>query len=156
MTKEELVYITLKQLSENFNTSPENFRLEDAELGPTQGSFPGPTIIWQFKVELKDGEQPIIDPLNATRTIIVTFNKISNQLSCHIYLREVNTISSATMADSQAVVQCCSFPILNRTYRRFKQIRESLIDRRREKEFWDYMKKLNNIFPSTHEDELFK
>jgi len=155
MTKEELIHITLKQLSENLKSSPENFRLEDPEFGPPFGTFPGPTIVWQFKVKVKE-DTYIQDPLNATRTIIVTFNKIAKQLSCFIYFREVNTLNQSVMPDTQAMVQCCEFPILNRTYRQFMKIRQQLIKQRREKEFVDYMRKLNNIFPSTHEDDIFK
>jgi len=65
-------------------------------------------------------------------------------------------MSHAVMADTQAIVQCCEFPILNRTYRKFMKVRDKLIKQRKEKEFIDYMKKLNKIFPSTHEEELFK
>lgn len=155
MTREELIHLTLGQLSESLKTSPQNFRLEDLELGPVNGSFNGPTIIWQFKVEIQPGSY-IQDPLNATRTIIVTYNKIAKQISCHIYFREVNTINSAMMPDSQATFQCCEFPILNRTYRQFMKLRKQLIQRRREKEYLDYLKKLNDIFPSTHVDEIFK
>lgn len=155
MTKEELIHITLRQLSENLKSSPENFRLEDVEFAPTIGSFPGPTIVWQFKVKIKE-DTYIQDPLNATRTIIVTFNKIAKQISCLIYFREVNTLNQSVMPDTQAMIQCCELPILNRTYRQFMKIRKQLIKQRREKEFIDYMRKLNNIFPSTHEDDIFK
>lgn len=155
MKKEELIHITLKQLSDSLITTPENFRLEDPELGNTQGSFPGPTIVWQHRLKVKE-DTYIPDPLNATRTIIVTYNKMANQLSCFIYLREVNTLNHAIMPDSQAMVQCFHFPILNRTYRQFTAIRKSLVQQRREKEYLDYMRKLNNIFPSTHEDDIFK
>jgi hypothetical protein len=155
VTKEELIHLTLKQLRENFESTPENFRLEDAELGIPQGTWPGPTIIWQFKVKVKE-DTYIQDPLNATRTIIVTYNKIANQLTCLIYFREVNSLNNSITPDTQAMVQCCNFPILNRTYRQFMDIRKVLIKQRREKEFVDYMRKLNNIFPSTHEDDIFK
>lgn len=155
MTKEELIHLTLKQLSESLKLSPENFRLEDPELGIMSGSFPGPTIVWQFKVQLKDG-QFIPDPLNATRTIMVCYNKLANNLSCYIFLREINSISANVTPDSQASIDLLNFPILNRTYRQFQSIRKNLIQQKREKEYVDYLRKLNNIFPATHEDELFK
>lgn len=155
MTKEELVYITLKQLSENLKTSPENFRLEDPELGSSVGSWPGPSIVWQFKFKVKENEY-IQDPLNATRTIIVTYNKMAKQLNCMIYYREVNSLGSNYAPETQAMVQCFEIPSFNRTYREFNRVKKLLIKARREKEFLDYMKKLNNIFPSTHEDDLFK
>ena len=81
---------------------------------------------------------------------------MAKQLSCLIYFREVNTLNQSVMPDTQALVQCSEIPILNRTYRQFMKIRQQLIKQRREKEFIDYMRKLNNIFPSTHEDDIFK
>ena len=156
MTKEELVYITLKQLSESLKSSPDNFRLEDSELGSTTNTFPGgPAIVWQFKVQVKEG-QYIQDPLNASRTIIVTYGKYSKQMACYIYFREVNNIGTIIAPETQAMIQCCEFPILNRTYRLFMNIRKQLVKQHHEKEFATYMRKLNNIFPATHEDELFK
>lgn len=156
MTKEELIYRTLKQLSENLKSSPENFRLEDTEIGTSsKDSYPGPTIIWQFKVKLKE-DTYIQDPLNATRTIIVYFNKMARQMTCLIYFREVSNINHSIVPDSQVMFQCYEWPTLNRTYRQFMKLRKSLINQRNEKEFLDYMKKLNNIFPSTHEDDIFK
>jgi hypothetical protein len=155
MTKEELIHITLRQLIESFKTSPENFRLDDAELGQPTGLFPGPTIVWQFKVKLKE-DTYIQDPLNASRTIIVTYNKVAKQISCAIYFREVNEKSNHITPDTQATFQCSEIPILNRTYRQFQKIRQLLVKQRREKEFIDYMRKLNNIFPSVHEEDIFK
>lgn len=155
MTKEELIHLTLRQLRESLKSSPENFRLEDPELGLLSGSFPGPTIVWQFKVQLKDG-QYIPDPLNATRTIMVTYNKLANSLACYIFFREMNTLSANISPDTEAKIDLAYFPILNRTYRQFADIRKNLIKQKREKEFVEYLQKLNNIFPSTHEDELFK
>ena len=151
-----MVYTTLKQLEDSLKTSPENFRIEDPVLGPLSGSFPvDPILTWQLKVKIKE-DTYIQDPLNAARTIIVTYNKITKQLTCYIYFREVSSFNRAVMADSQVTFQCYKIPILNRSYRKFQKIRKQLIKQHREKEFLDYMKKLNSIFPATHEDELFR
>lgn len=157
MTKEELVYITLKQLSESLKTTPENFRLEDPSLGNTNGSFPGPTIIWQFRIEIEENKF-IPDPHNAVKTIIVTYNKLSRQLQCYIYNREVNNLNHAIMAEAQAVVTYNEWipPFLYRSYREFTKLRQGLLKRRNDKEYLDYMRRLNNIFPTTGDDELFK
>lgn len=155
MQKEELIYLTLKQLLYSLDSSPQNFRLEDPELGSNNGHFPGPTIIWQFKCEIQPGVL-IQDPLNASRTIIVTYHKLSNNISCHIYFREVNSMNSAIMADSQAVQPLHKFKIVNRNWRLFEKLRKKLIKMKREQEYIDYLKKLNNIFPSTHIDELLE
>jgi hypothetical protein len=155
MIKEELVHLTLKQLSESLKGSPENLRLEDTEIGPMNGNFLGPTLIWQFKVETKPGTY-IQDPLNASRTVLVTYNKISNQLSCMIYFREVNSINHAIMADAHATIQLYHIPWFNRTYRQFMDIRSKLIEKKREQEYVEYLKKLSNIFPSTHIEDILK
>ncbi len=159
MTKEELVYLTLRQLSESLKTHPENFRLEDPSIGSGTGNaaFPGPTIIWQFKVKVSDNEL-IPDPFNATKTIIITYNKIAKQIHCHIYHREVNNLNHAIMPEAQATIQFHDYlPLFfHRTYREFKSLRTNLIKRRNEKEYIDYMRRLHGIFPSIHEEELFK
>lgn len=155
MTKEELIYLTLRQLKDNLNVSPQNFRIEDPELGGINGGFHGPTIVWQFKVEIKPGEF-ITDPLNATKTVIVTHNRISNEITCLIYFREVNSANTAMMPESQASVKLYKWSFFNRTYRQFEYIRKELIKMRRQKEYVDYLQKLNKIFPSTHEEDLFK
>lgn len=157
MTKEELVHTTLKQLTESFKLTPENFKFEDPATTQTHGSFPGPTIIWQFKVKIDEGKL-IADPLNSTRTIIVTYNKVARQLSCMIYHREVNNFNHAVMPETQASTQYHhSVPlILYRTYREFANLKESLIRSNNEKEFMEYMKKFNQIFPSANDEDLFK
>lgn len=155
MTKEELVHITLKSLCESLKTTPENFRLEDPSLG--SNGFPGPTVIWQFKVEV-EANKFISDPLNSTKTIIVSYNSIARQLTCQIYNKEINTMSYSGHADTSAVVQYHQhLPLsFNRSYRMFMRLRRDLIARKNEKEYLDYMKKLNAIFPTTGTDELFK
>jgi hypothetical protein len=157
MTKEELVHITLKQLSESLKTTPENFRLEDNSISPTSASFPGPTIIWQFRVQVGE-DRYIQDPLNSVKTIIVTYNKVGRQLQCYIYNREVNNLNHAIMAEAQATIVYHEFvpTYLYRTYRKFMTLRKSLLKRKLEKEYLDYMRRLNGIFPATHEDEIFK
>lgn len=158
MTKEELIHITLKQLRESLKTSPENFRLEDPSIAPTSNSsFAGPTIIWQFRVKV-DEDRYVPDPLNSVKTIIVTYNKMAKKLECYIYNREVNNLNHAMMPEAQALITFSDWlPVFfNRTYRQFMDIRQGLIKRRNEKEYTDYMRRLNGIFPATHEDELFK
>jgi hypothetical protein len=159
MTKEELIHITLKQLSESLKITPENFRLEDASIGLTTSgsSFPGPTIVWQHRVKI-DEDKFIQDPLNSVKTIIVTYNKINKQLQCYIYNREVNNLNHAIMAEAQVSI---TYPdliptVFYRTHRQFMTLREELIRQKNQKEYIDYLRRLNGIFPATHEDEIFK
>lgn len=158
MTKEELIHLTLKSLSESLRTTPENFRLEDPSAGPTTSgaTFPGPTIIWQFRLEIEK-DKFIQDPLNSVKTIIVTHNKIARRLECYIYNREVNNLNHAMMAEAQATITYHDFihPLFYRTFRQFMKLRSDLIKRKNEKEFIDYMRRLNGIFPTVHEDDIF-
>lgn len=157
MTKQELVQLTLKQLEQSLKTTPENFRFEDPTSGQTNGAFPGPTVIWQFKVELEENKY-IQDPLNSTKTVIVTYNRIAKQLTCYIFNREVNSLSYSQPADTQVTISYHEWlhPHFYSTYRKFMDLKNDLVKRKNEKEYMDYMKKLNQIFPSTHEDELLK
>lgn len=157
MTKEELVHITLKQLTESLKQTPENFRFEDPSISSSNGNFPGPTIIWQFRVEIEQ-DKFIIDPLNSVKTIIVTYNKMAKKLECYIYNREVNSLNHAMMAEAQASITYHDLiPLFfNRTYRQFMKLRKALLKRKNDKEYMDYMKRLNGIFPATHEDDIFK
>lgn len=157
MTKEELVHITLKQLSESLKVTPENFRFEDSSVGHGNGNFPGPTIVWQFRQQVEENKY-ILDPLNPVKTIIVTYNKLARRLECYIYNREVNSLNHAIMADAQAMMIFNDYipPILYRTYRQFYKIHKQLLQNKYEKEYADYMVRLNKIFPGTHEDEIFK
>ncbi len=151
MTKDELVLITLKQLEESFKNSPECFHLDDSEIGQT--NYPGPTIIWKFRVEL-DGKT-IQDPNNATRTVIVTYNNMAKQLTTYIFFREVNNISNTIMADAVATTKYSEWPWLHKSYRKFNNLRKALLQKHREQENIEYIKKLSSIFPSTFEDDLF-
>lgn len=157
MTKEELAHFTLRQLTESLKRSPENFRLEDPTLGSINGSFPGPTVIWQFRVQLEENKY-IQDPLNSMKTIIVTYNQLAKQLQCYIYNREVNTLNHTMTADAQATVAYNKhIPVwFNRSHRQFMRLRKALLKRKTEKDYVDYMKRLNDIFPATHEDDLFQ
>lgn len=151
MTKSELISITLKQLEERLKTHPECFKLEDPTIGST--TFTCPTIIWQFKVEVDN--KIINDPNNAPRTIVVSYNKYHKQLSCAIYMREVNTVSNSIMADATVQVNF-SYPLLNKPFHQWRRLRKALIKRHKEKLNIDYLSKLTGIFPDTFEDELLK
>lgn len=157
MTKEELAHLTLKQLAESLKITPDNFRLEDPTISTTIGSFPGPTVIWQFRLIVEDNKS-ILDPLNSIKTIIVSYNKLARQLTCQIYNREVNNLNHSITPDAAAVIHYYKhLPLIcNRTHRQFLSLCKDLTKRRLEKEYIDYLKRLNNIFPATHEDDIFK
>lgn len=148
MTKEELVYTTLKQLHESFKTSPECFQVEQDDM--TRATI-GPTILWRFRVEL-DGKN-IPDPNNASRSVFVMYNEMAKQLSCMIFLRDVSDFNRAIMSDAESTVQL-HIPIFSRSYRSFMRLRKKILKRKQDKKGLDYLSKLNSIFPTTHDDEL--
>ena len=152
MTEEELIYLTLQQLSKSLTTTPENFRLDGSIEG---NGFIGPTIYWHFKVEIRPGSY-MQDPLNGTRTIIVGHNIHADELTCSIFSYEVNNITQSSQPDSKATMTLCVMPYMNRSYREFRKLIKRLLRKKKEKDYLDYLKRLNNIFPSTHVDELLK
>jgi hypothetical protein len=151
MTKDDLLSITLDQLLDAFKRTPECFELMDREIDPNM-SLIGPTIKWSFKLDL-DG-MIIPDPNNAARTIIISYNDMGKQLSCHIFFREVNAANQAIMADAQATAKY-AFPILSSSYRKFHKLRNKLIRRHRDKENDRFLRKLQSIFPTTFDNDIF-
>jgi hypothetical protein len=153
--KEELIYLTLRQLNENYSQSPYNFRLEDPEIKTLNANATEINIVWQFKVELKPGEY-ITDPLNSSKTIIVSYNKKTNELFCCIYFREIHSSHLAIMADAESRISLFKFKIFNRSYRAFWRLRRRMLRDKLDSDYLDYLRKLNKVFPSTHEQDLFK
>lgn len=119
--------------------------------------FSGPAIIWQFKVEIEENKF-IADPLNATKTVIVSYNTISKQLNCQIHNREINNLNHTLHADVQVTITYHPHlhPMFYRTFRNFTKLRRKLLKMKSDKEYINYMKKLSVIFPATHEDDLFR
>jgi hypothetical protein len=150
MTKEDLIYLTIKQLKDSFRTSPESLILEDSEIKTSE--YPGPTIIWRHMLELNG--QMIQDPNNATRTIVITYNKMAQQLTTNIYFRDVTKFNHNIMPDAAATFTYKYWPNLYRSYRLFNQLRSKLIHRHHEKQNMDYIKKLTSIFPAAGDDDL--
>ena len=152
MTKEELVELTLKQLSDNLDSCPDCFELfEDPEWPEANVTKTYCTIMWKFMVEIGDQNYP--DPNNSPRTIIVTYSFSAKKLSCYIFFREVDSPNKAMMADAGVEITY-KIPILNRSYRVFTRLRKSLIRLLKEDDNLDYLKKLNSIFPAALDHNL--
>jgi hypothetical protein len=149
MTKEELIYITLKQLSESFKLSPECFQVDQESASSFSTSSLG--ILWRFRVEV-DGKN-IPDPNNANRSVVVTYNETTKQLSCLIYFRDVDSLNRALMPDAESTITL-SIPIFSRSYRKFYFLRKKILKRKLNISGMDYLSKLRSIFPTTHDDEL--
>ena len=150
MTKEDLIYLTIKQLKDSFRSSPECLTIEDLEVGNTQ--YPGSTIIWKHMVEL--GGKMIQDPNNATRTIVLTYNTMAKQLTASIYFRDISNFNHNIMADASTTYTYKYWPNLYKSYRMFMKLRSKLISKHQDKLNMDYIKKLTNIFPTAGDDDL--
>jgi len=153
MTKDELIQLTIKQLNESLNSSPECFELLEDPLWPildTTKSYI--TIVWRLKIDING--DTYLDPNNSPRTIILSYSFFSKKLSCYIYFRDVDSPHKAIMADA-AIDVAYKFPIFNKSYRKFKKFRTNLINKIKEKEQLDYLKKLNCIFPAALDEKLF-
>lgn len=153
MTKDELMQLTIKQLSESLTNSSECFELHEDPTWPyTDPHKPNITILWKFRVVLNGDNIP--DPNNSPRTIILNYSIPYKRLSCHIFFRDVEKVTQAIMADATVEVHC-KWPFFNKTYRSFSRLRARVLQKIKEKEHLDYLKKLNSIFPTILDENLF-
>lgn len=151
MKKEALLDLTIKQLTESLSNSPECFELfEDPEFSSGSGLYT--VIVWKFKV-IVDGSH-IPDPNNSPRTIMISYSYKARSLRCDIFLRDVDNPRTAIMSDAFIEIHY-KVPFLNLSYIRFKKFRRMLINKIKQRENIDYIKKLNSIFPSILDDNLF-
>lgn len=151
MTKDDVLRITLKELINAYERAPECFEIIDKEIDPNLSTL-NTTIKWSFKVKLQD--EIIDDPNNASRTVILSYNPVSRQLSCSIFFREISNMHHAILSDANASVEY-RFPILHKNYRQFRQLRRNILAYRKRTENDKFLNKLGSIFPSIFEDDIF-
>lgn len=154
MTKEELIALTLKQLSENIINAPECFELESNEVNPTR-SYMSVSIIWRPRVNL-DGTT-IADPTNNPRTVIVSFNTNLKEIGCYIFLKDIGSTSAASsvIAEASAHQRFGDFPLwLYKNYRQFNKLKKQLIAVYVDRDNAKYLNKLCSVFPGTFEEDL--
>lgn len=154
MTKEDLLYLTLKQLKDSFKTSPECLTLEESYVSVSSSytSDLGPIITWRRMIEI-DGKT-IRDPNNAPRTIILVYNKLTKQLTANIYFGDIHTFNSSIIPDASVSFKYKFWPYLYKSYRDFMSLRSKLIARHNNRQNIDYMNKLSSIFPAAGDDDL--
>ncbi|MEM4726288.1 MAG: hypothetical protein QXG63_05050 [Nitrososphaerales archaeon] len=151
MTKKDLLLLTLKQLKESFDLAPECLALEG--IDDKNGKLFSPTIVWRRLVELEDNKL-IQDPNNAARTVIVTYNKITQQMTANIYFRDVVSLSTNIVPDATVSVVYKYWPYLYKSFRIFMGLTTKLQQRRQNKQHIDYMRKLASIFPTAGDNDL--
>ena len=152
MTKEELVSITLKQLLDSFYHCPECFEMYDSEMDQAKG-FRHCTIVWKPKHDVSGTIVP--DPNHSTKTIIVSHDRLTRTLSCHIYFKDVNVSNLSMQADAQVTLDLNFFSYFRFTWRTFKKLRKYILVHRKTKDSNEYIKKLSSVFPAAIDDKLF-
>jgi hypothetical protein len=152
MKKDELVSITLDQLTDNLDSTPECFEISCKELNVYTHTT-SDVIVWKRKVILDNKSIP--DPNGDLRTIIIIYNKTTNELSCHIYLKEVTVQSAPNIKSDASMSMNVGFKWFNRQYRQFQRIKSKIIENERIKENTEYLRKLDSIFPGTFEKDIF-
>jgi hypothetical protein len=150
MKKHELIELTLEQLIESFKTSPESFEYEDQDYSPHK-MCANPTIIWQPKFELRDNQGSIVtDPHQKEKTVIVSFNPNTGEMSCYIFNKAVNNLSSfAGIAADAAILSVRNFSKWRSDYRKFSKLSRLIKAKDRTKESDKFLRKLCSVFPGT-------
>lgn len=154
MNRCDIVGLTLDQLLENFPLSPESFDYEDMHYTPHKNTS-HPTIIWQPKVELKDGVVP--DPNNEVKTIVVWYNENLSELNCAIIPGPATSWRSVAMLVGATDINCPITGIiaLNSHYRKFMKLKRLIMAKDQMKHNNDFLKKLHSIFPGTFDKHIF-
>jgi 23S rRNA U2552 (ribose-2'-O)-methylase RlmE/FtsJ len=145
MTKDELMRLTLQQLTENFYLHPECFVLEDPEVGSDLKGISNSIITFQSAA----------DPNSNTRAVVITYNETIRMLTCNIYFKTIppNGITGVK-PDAYTSVRI-EFRLFNGTYKKFRKLRAAMIKNFREKENNEFLKKLHSVFPGTFDDFIF-
>lgn len=150
MEKHELVGITLSRLIENFKVSPESFEFLD------NGSSSNDILIWQPKITLTDKDSTIVQDPNNNHAIIIQFNKLNNELSCHIFLKPFINITSIYAQKADSVIFSRRWlEKLRGNYKKFKKLQKLIAKRDRDKESRAYLNKLSSVFPDALDDLIF-
>ncbi len=147
MNKHELVGMTIQHLINHFKSSPESF-----EYSPNQVS-----IVWHPKVQLGDYSSTVVQDPNNNHAVVIMFNNLNNELTCHIFLRVPTNLSNLCSGQNADCVISSkrAFEKWRGNYRKFSKLKDLIIERDRQRENLVYLKKLNSVFPDTLDTNLF-
>jgi hypothetical protein len=153
MDKHELVGLTLQKLIEHFKSSPESFEYYDHERKPNQAVQP--TIVWQPKVQLNDYLSSVVNDPNNMHAVVVSFNNTLNELTCYLFLKApTNLISNQVSVADCVMTSKRAFEKWRSNYRKFKKLRDMIIDRDKKRENLAYLRKLSSVFPDAMDSHL--
>ena len=146
MTKEEMMQLTIQQLTEYFYMNPECFSLEDMDGNLDRFYFNNSTIVFQSKN----------DPTSNPRSVAITYNDTMRNMTCHIFFRTllVGQNPSSLKSDASSNIKV-NFKWFNKSYKMFRTLRCHIIDRKRNEDSNEFLKKLHSVFPGTFDDYIF-
>jgi hypothetical protein len=151
MDKSELMGLTLDMLIAKFEESPESFEfLGQGHLNEATH----PTIIWQPKIQLSDLDSTLVNDPNNASAIMVTFNHVFNEMQCHVFIRAPIT-TYGSKADSSIKV-CRWFEKWRRNYRKFKKLKQLILNRYKHQEDMEFARHLSSVFPDALDRHLFR
>ena len=147
MGKAYLINMTLSSLLARFKSSPESFEYSGLD---TDSSIKSgiETIVWQPKVTLTDHDSTVIQDPNNNHAVIVQFNHHANEMSCYIFLKAPNNLSSLYQAKSDSSASIGRwFEKLRSPYRKFKKLKKLIMNKNLQRQHNEFLKKLSTVLP---------
>jgi hypothetical protein len=148
MTKSDIISAALDELLERFHSNPEAFDYTKALM--SEGEY----IVW--RTIINSSNQTIYDPTSQQRTVIVTFDANDNLMSVRIY-NQCNLSNSMLhgITPDANIESKKIFKGLRRNYRKFRKLRELILNEQAHKEAKSFLKKLSSAFPSLLDKHIF-
>jgi hypothetical protein len=97
----------------------------------------------------------VVPDSNNNHGVIITWNSNVNELSCHLFIKMPPDINGGSKADCSMTSKRW-FEKYRGNYKKFRVLRDLIIDRERHKENMHYLKKLSSVFPDTLDGHFLK
>jgi hypothetical protein len=148
MTKAQLLNLVLDQLLQQAMESPESFEILEPPVSANE------SIVWRPKITSKvDPAYPsFVDPSDNNRCVIVTYHKYMDTIVCHIG----RSLTMAASNNYEAMVDVKKhWMTWTREYRKYHRLISIIREYAKNKETMKFLRKLNDVFPGTFEEDIF-
>lgn len=155
MSKSEIISLTLDQLLDRYDKTPESFEyVGDDSKVTNKVKLYMDNIIWQTKIP--SGSGLMDDPLNEPKTIVVTYSDVEKSLTVRIFNKTFETLSAIEGQRCDAHMEYRNyFMPLRANYRKYLKLKQKIFQYQQREEAKSFLRKLSNIFPTALDSHIF-
>ena len=143
MTKDELMQLTIKQLTEYFYAHSECFNLESPTFISSSAVAQNPTIIFQSQ----------INPINASRSMTLAYDPLLKTMTCQIFFRQI-AHANATNPDATICISI-EYKWFSKSYWMYRKLHKQVAEKLAIQKHNEYLDKLHSVFPGSYDDYIF-